>query len=177
MLMVNTHIVKSSRLVGIQRQPITLGQKSMNLPPDIAGTLEGDVQVGSWEPALLLVTAAPSTAPHVCLLSRTEVAYAADRLCVVTPSRTVRANLAASDRATLLLHAEAPCSVELRLSETVRDGSLTGYLFCVTSLRRDDIGVALRPLAFLVEPWLPEAESWASTGRLVADLIRRAGQR
>jgi hypothetical protein len=154
-----------------------MGQKSMNLPPDIAGPLEGGAQVGSWESVLLLVTAAPSTAPHVCLLSRTEVASAEDRLCVVTPSRTVRANLAASDRATLFLHAGAPCSVGLRLSETVQDGSMTGYLFCVTSLRRDDIGIPLRPLAFLVEPWLPEAESWAQTGRLIADLIRRAGQR
>jgi hypothetical protein len=176
--MVNTHIVKSSRFSresAATDHPV--GQKSMNLPPDIAGPLEGSAQVGSWEPALLLVTAAPSTAPHVCLLSRTEVAYAEDRLCVVTPSRTVRANLAASDRATLFLQAEAPCSVGLRLSETVQDGGMTGYLFYVTSLRRDDIGIPLRPLAFLVEPWLPEAEGWAQTGRLIADLIQRAGQR
>jgi hypothetical protein len=146
----------------------------MNLPPDIAGLLEGRAQIGSWEPVLLLVTADPSTAPHVCLLSRTELAYVEDKLCVVTHSRTVRANLAASDQATLFLHAEVPCSVGLHLNEIVEDGSLAGYLFDVTSLRRDDIGVPLRPLAFLVESWLAEAENWAQTEQLIADLIRRA---
>jgi len=146
----------------------------MNLPPDVAGQLEGRAQVGTWEPALLLVTAAPSAAPHVCLLSRTEVAVAEGKVCVVARSRTVRANLAAWDRATLFLHSEAPCSLGLKLTETVRDGSLTGYLFDVTSHRRDDIGVPLRPLAFLVEPWLAEAENWGQTERLIGDLIRRA---
>lgn len=146
----------------------------MNLPPDVVSQLEGRAQVGTWEPVLLLVTAAPSAAPHVCLLSRTEVAAARGKVCVVARSRTVRANLAAWDRATLFVHGEAPCSVGLKLIETVPDGSMTGYLFDVTSHRRDDIGIPLRPLAFLVEPWLAEAEHWEQTERLLDDLTRLA---
>lgn len=134
-----------------------------DLPSPVVAALSGDATVGEWEPAHLLVTVNDEGVPDVCLLSRTELTTAGGRLRVVVASRKGRANLARTPTATLIAWADGLYYLAARVMRQVEVDGAAGYELAVTRVLHDDVGVALEPMRFRVEPWLSAAERWDRT--------------
>lgn len=130
------------------------------LPAEVVTALVGEAVVGAWEPAHLLLTVDAQEVPDVCLLSRTELGTAGDRVRAVVASRKARGNLARTGTATLVVWAGRLYYLAARVVRTAEVGGAVGYELVVTRVLHDDIGVNLAPMRFHVEPWLSGVEQW-----------------
>lgn len=132
--------------------------------------LEGWPDVGMLERAILLLTVDADRFPHVCILSRAQIAYHGGLFRVAVTSKYTAVNLETERRCTLvvsdgvLLH-YIKCVVE------AVDKSVEGILGAALSRtyeRTDGEGAALQPLQFVVDRDAPKRERWADCASLLS---------
>ena len=145
----------------------------MQVPREVQDALRGDPRVGSTEePAYLLLTTDPDGAPHVCLLSRAQLAADPRSVRAVVYSAGTRADLQRTGTACLVLVAEGVahyCTLGVR--RTAVAGPLAGYAMELRGHRRDELpGAQLRAMRYTVTERMPADEDWATTRRLLDDL-------
>lgn len=140
------------------------------IPPAVVAALEGTPSPETWEPAHLLLTVNEDLLVDVCLLSRAEAAVDGAYLDLAIASRRATANIRRSHLATLLVHAEEFWCLQLRRERILEYSGMAGGRFRVLESRREDIGVALRPLSYSVAPWLSSAERWDVSAAVLSQL-------
>lgn len=145
----------------------------LTVPTEVARLVEGSSVIGQEEQAFTLLTVDAEGFPHVCLLSRTELATSGQRqhLWAVVRGTTTQSNLTRSRQAALIAVAgTASHQLKLRVSELVEEGDLVAARFEVTWHRADDVGLALRPTTFVPTRALSEHEAWDRVTALLEGL-------
>lgn len=142
------------------------------VPEEVAQALAGAPQVGAWDPMFELATVDPDGAVRVCQLSRAELEADEAEVRAVIASRHTVSNLRRSGRASLVVIAsEAAWSCTLRLARAqAEDDGRLAAAFAIASVKRDAVGVALRPPSFLPTAEIARAEDWARSARMLATL-------
>jgi hypothetical protein len=144
----------------------------MTTPPDVVAMLAGRPVAGTWEPMFPLLTVDDSGFPHVCLLSRAELAADNRRVYAVLTSRNTIANLNRDGQATLFaVGADTAVYVKLIVRESLSDGDWLGVACEVASAKTDSLHVPLRPPQYLVTQ-VSVTENWARGERMLARLAR-----
>lgn len=148
----------------------------MTTPPDVVAMLAGRPAAGTWEPMFPLLTVDDSGFPHVCLLSRAELAADNRWVYAVLTSRNTIKNLSRDRKATLVVVGTDTASyVKLTVRESVPDGDWLGVACQVASAKNDSLHIPLRPPQYLVTQELSVTENWARGERMLARLARRCG--
>lgn len=153
-------------------------QPPLSVPDTVVGACSGRPTIGEWEAMLPLLTLDSNGYPHVCLLSRAELDADEERVYAVIASATTIANLRASGRATLVtVDSDAATYTKLDAESTSEDGGWLLVTFTVAAVKRDSIGIPLRPPSYRVEESIAIKEDWARSARLLAASARRPGHR
>jgi hypothetical protein len=143
------------------------------IPPDVIDALHGTPDLGTWEPVHVLITVKQSGIPDVCLLSRSECDATEQSLLAVTTSRRVKANLAHSAYATLIVHADAVLCLQLRRTSFLEvEPNVMGHQFELVDVHRDDIGVTVRPMTYEVTTRVAQLERWDRSESIMARMRR-----
>lgn len=145
----------------------------MQLPTEVCDELRGLPQVGAAdEPAYLFLTTDDDGSPHVCLLSRAQLAADADTVRAVIYSAGTKANLDRTGLACLVLVVGGVAHYcTLAVGRRVVAGALVGYALHLRAHRRDEVpGADLRGLHYAVTERMPVDEDWATSGRLLDEL-------
>ena len=146
----------------------------MTTPPEMVAMLAGRPTAGTWEPMFPLLTVDDSGFPHVCLLSRAELAADNRRVYAVLASRNTIANLSRDGRATLVaVGADTAVYVKLTVSESIPDDEWLGVACEVASAKKDSLHIPLWPPQYLVTEEVSVTENWARSERMLARLAAR----
>jgi len=142
-------------------------------PPELREALAGRPSVGEWDAMFPFLTVDAAGFPHVCLLSRSELAVDDEHVYAVLASRTTIGNVRRDRRATLVaVGPDAAAYAKLTVAEFVADGSWLGVVCAVDSTKRDTLGIPLQPPRYLPTSGLAAAEDWDRAARLLARLVR-----
>ncbi|HWB68022.1 MAG TPA: pyridoxamine 5'-phosphate oxidase family protein [Mycobacteriales bacterium] len=144
----------------------------MQIPPEVAGLLQGIPTVGSTELVLQLLTVDADGSPHVCLLSRAQLVADDSAVRVVVYAGGTAANLDRDGRATLVVVTDgAAYYLHLAVDRREATDSLVGYTLAHRRYKRDAVpGSELRPMTYHVTPEMPGSEDWPTTRQLLARL-------
>lgn len=118
---------------------------------------------GAWEQAFPFLTVSETGHPHVCLLSRAQLAASADgrSLFVSLHSSGAVSNLHRHQGATLVAVAgQAAYSIRVRPVRALVLAGRAGFELEVLGCRPDSTGVSLSPLQFEPSRALARAERW-----------------
>lgn len=146
----------------------------MTVPDEVRAAIDGRPTIGEWDVMLPLLTVDDSGFPHVCLLSRAELDADAEQVYAVLASPTTIGNVRRDGMATLVVvDKDAAVYCKLRASgvtESTEDGDWLAVTFAVASVKRDGIGVPLRPPEYLVTESVQVDENWARSAKLLDEL-------
>lgn len=144
----------------------------MTVPSDVRRLLSGWPEPGKREQAFPFLTVDIAGFPHVCLLSRAELAVSrAEVLAVLSSPRTTE-NLRRSGKACLVaVHADTAHYCKLRVRRSIIDQDVLAVALDVTEHKADSAGMPLSPLSYVVPVDLPAEEAWPKSRRLL-DLLR-----
>lgn len=145
-------------------------QDGGKFPPEVVTAIAGLPSVGTWDTVVPILTVDESGFPHVCLLSRSELDGDEAELRAAVTSRVTIENLRRTGQATLLIVVRDTsfyCKMAVIRSDEDEPG-LFGAAFALISVKRDSIGVPLRPSEYLVVEGLPDSENWAASSRLLS---------
>lgn len=137
------------------------------VPRAVIDAVAGRPTVGEWDVMVPILTVDRDGYPHVCLLSRAELDADDERVYAVLASSTT-IGVRRSRRATLLtVGADAATYTKLDVASTHEDNGRLLVIFTVAAVRRDGIGIPLRPPAYLVTETLAAQENWARSTALL----------
>ena len=112
---------------------------------EVVAALEGSPRVGEWEVFFPILTVDGDGYPHVCLLSRAELAADEYHVFAVVASGTTIENIRRDGRATLVVFGPGSGTYcKLLAVATATEGGALGATFEVTWSKRDSIGIPLR---------------------------------
>lgn len=146
--------------------------------PEVAlRALSGSPEVGSFDLVVPLVTVSPAGFPHLCLLSRSQLAVTKEEVHAAVRSSRAVADLRRGAGAVIFL-IEGDSAISLRVRAVRFDSEepgCTGVALRVVSAERDSAGVPLRPPRFLVTEGLARAEAWERDALVLGRLARGRG--
>lgn len=141
------------------------------VPAQVRAAVAGQPAAGAWESMYPLLTVDADGYPHVCLLSRAELAADHHRVHAALASRTTIDNLTRRPRATLVVVGErAATYLKLQAVRTEPDERWLGVTFEVASVKHDALDTPLRPPAYEVRTHIALDEDWTRATRLLARL-------
>lgn len=144
-------------------------QQPQPVPADVVAAVSGRPVSGEWEAILPLLTVDDNGYPHVCLLSRAEVAADRQHVYAVIASPTTIANLQRCGRATLVVFGDTAATyTKLVVNSAQTSGRWLLVAFDVTTVKRDSIDIPLRPPTCRVNDDVAARENWARSAALLA---------
>jgi hypothetical protein len=140
---------------------------AMAVPDEVAGLLQGSVEVGAREQAFPFVTVDVNGFPHAALLSRVEMEVGPDHgdIRAALRSARTRANLERQGLALLIaVGGQTAHYVKLRLVRSEVTHDLLACVFEVVDHIADSLGIPLTPIGYTADAGIARAERWDLTG-------------